>query len=64
MTKLNKRESEIIHHSACGLTAKEIAKKIGLEYRTVEIYMQSLRKKLGARNVAHAIYLYFCSIAA
>lgn len=64
MHKLTHREIEIMKHSASGLTAKEIAKKIGLERRTVEIYMQNLRKKLGAKNAAHAIYLYFCNIAA
>jgi DNA-binding NarL/FixJ family response regulator len=62
MDKLSHREIQIINHTACGLTAKEIAKKTGLERRTVEIYMQNLRKKLGAKNVAHAIYLYFYNI--
>lgn len=62
MHKLNYREIEIINHTACGLTAKEIARKTGLERRTVELYMQNLRKKLGAKNAAHAIYLYFYNI--
>jgi DNA-binding NarL/FixJ family response regulator len=57
MNKLNYREIEIINHIAIGFTAKQIAKKIGLEYRTVEAYTSTLRKKLGAKNVAHAVYL-------
>lgn len=63
MDKLNCREIEIIYHTAAGLTAKEIARKTGLEHRTVEFYMKNLRKKLGAKNVAHAIYLYFYNLA-
>ena len=62
MDKLNGREIEIINHTACGMTAKEIARETGLEHRTVEIYMQNLRKKLGAKNAAHAIYLYFYNL--
>jgi DNA-binding NarL/FixJ family response regulator len=57
MAKLSGREIEIIKHTACGSTAKEIAKMTGLEHRTVEAYMANIRKKLGAKNVAHAIYI-------
>lgn len=57
MTLLNFRETEIIRHTACGRTAKEIAKLIGLEYRTIESHMLIIRKKLAARNAAHAVYL-------
>lgn len=62
MDKLTYREIEIIKHTAYGMTAKEVARKTGLEHRTVEMYMQNLRKKLGAKNAAHAIYLYFHNI--
>lgn len=55
MRKLSMREIEIINHTAYGLTAKEIARVIGLEPRTVEAYMCNIRKKLGAKNAAHAI---------
>lgn len=64
MDKLTYRETEILKYVADGLTAKQIAQCIGLERRTIEIYIQNLRKKLGAKNTAHAIYLYFCNIAA
>ncbi len=57
MRKLSSREVEIIKHTACGLTAKEIAKMTGLEHRTIEAYMTNIRKKLGAKNTAHAIYI-------
>jgi len=57
MKKLSSREVEIIKHTACGLTAKEIARIMGLERRTIEAYMTNIRKKLGAKNAAHAIYI-------
>jgi DNA-binding NarL/FixJ family response regulator len=55
--KLSFREVEIIKYSADGRTAKEIARLIGLEHRTVETYMTSIRKKLAARNIANVIYI-------
>lgn len=57
MRKLSMREIEIIHHIAYGLTAKEIARVVGLEPRTIEAYMGNIRKKLGAKNAAHAIWI-------
>ncbi|MFZ2315270.1 MAG: helix-turn-helix transcriptional regulator [Gammaproteobacteria bacterium] len=55
MRKLSLREIEIINHTAYGFTAKEIARIVGLEPRTVEAYMSNIKKKLGAKNAAHAI---------
>lgn len=57
MRKLSSREVEIINHIACGFTAKEIAKLVGLEHRTIEAYLTNIRKKLGAKNSAHAIFI-------
>lgn len=57
MKNLSTRETEIIHYSALGHTAKEIAKFIGLEPRTVEIYVANIRRKLVARNTAHAVFI-------
>lgn len=57
MKILSGREIEIIKHTACGYTAKEIARMIGLEHRTIEIYVGNIRRKLVARNIAHAIYI-------
>ncbi len=63
MKKLSCREVEIINHIASGFTAKEIGKKIGLEHRTIETYLTNIKKKLGAKNSAHAIYLV-CKMSA
>lgn len=57
MKPLSLREMEIITHTANGHTAKEIARMTGLEPRTVEIYVASIRRKLLARNIAHAIFI-------
>ena len=56
MKALSVREIQIIRYTAKGYTAKEIAKALGLEYRTVEIYVSNIRKKLAAKNIAHAVY--------
>lgn len=55
--KLNHREIELMTYIANGKTAKEIARLTGLEHRTVETYMISIRKKLAAKNIAHAVYI-------
>ena len=57
MKILNNREVQIITFKAQGLTAKEIARLIGLEHRTIEIYISNLIKKLEAKNMANAIYI-------
>ena len=57
MKKLSRREIEVIRYTAKGCTAKEIAKLLKLKHRTIEIYIANVKKKLGAKNIAHAIYL-------
>lgn len=57
MCKLTNREVEVITYSAHGCTAKDIARLTGLEYRTVEAYMSNIRKKLHAKNIAHAVFI-------
>lgn len=57
MKSLSDRETQIIHYKAQGFTAKEIARLIGLEHRTIEIYIGNIIKKLDAKNIAHAIYI-------
>lgn len=48
--KLTPREREIIPYLADGLTSKEIALKLDLSYRTVEVYRAKLLKKFDASN--------------
>lgn len=57
MDLLSNREIQIIRYKAHGFTAKEIAKRIGLEHRTIEIYVENIKRKLEAKNISHAIYI-------
>lgn len=54
---LNEREREIVIYKSKGMTSKEIGRLLNLEYRTVETYFYQIKKKLQAKNTAHAIYL-------
>lgn len=47
---LTRREREIISHLSDGLTSKEIAQKLDISYRTVEVYRAKLLKKFGVSN--------------
>lgn len=49
---LTRREREIVSHLADGLTSKEIALKLDLSYRTVEVYRAKLLKKFGVTNTS------------
>ena len=57
MLLLSYREIQIIRLISFGYTAKEIARKLNIGYRTVEKYAQNIRKKLKARNMTHAVFL-------
>lgn len=47
---LTRREREIISYLSDGLTSKEIANKLELSHRTVEVYRAKLLKKFGVSN--------------
>ncbi len=47
---LTRREREIVSYLADGLTSKEIALKLEISYRTVEVYRAKLLKKFGVAN--------------
>lgn len=49
---LTRREREVLSHLADGLTSKEIALKLDLSYRTVEVYRAKLLKKFGVSNTS------------
>ena len=49
---LTRREREIVSFLADGLTSKEIALKLDLSYRTVEVYRAKLLKKFGVVNTS------------
>ncbi|SHJ13089.1 PAS domain S-box-containing protein [Shimia gijangensis] len=49
---LTRREREIVSHLADGLTSKEIALRLDLSYRTVEVYRAKMLKKFGVSNTS------------
>lgn len=53
--KLTKRELEVLHHLAEGLTTKEIAEKMFISTRTVETHRANMLKKLDVKNTAELI---------
>lgn len=50
--ELTRREREIVSLLADGLTSKEIAIKLDLSHRTVEVYRAKLLKKFGVANTS------------
>ena len=49
---LTRREREILSYVSDGLTSKEIAIKLELSYRTVEVYRAKLLRKFGVNNTS------------
>ncbi|WP_109467743.1 LuxR C-terminal-related transcriptional regulator [Albibacillus kandeliae] len=47
---LTRREREILSHLSGGLTSKEIALRLDISHRTVEVYRAKLLKKFGVSN--------------
>ncbi|GAB3581790.1 response regulator [Calidifontibacter terrae] len=47
---LTERETEVLRHVAKGLSAKQIATRLGVSHRTVENHVQSSLRKLQLRN--------------
>lgn len=52
---LSKRELDCATLLLHGLTSKEIGSHLSLSYRTIEDYINSLKRKLNARNKSDLI---------
>lgn len=52
---LTVRELQLLSHTAQGLTNQEIARKLGISFRTVKYYKTQLFRKLRARNRIEAM---------
>jgi LuxR family transcriptional regulator, quorum-sensing system regulator SdiA len=57
--KLTRREMEVLHFLADGLTSHEIGKILKLSSHTVDWYMNGIQEKLEARNRQHVVALAF-----
>lgn len=52
ISKLSEREVEVLKHIKDGLSSKEIAEKLFLSARTVEVHRSNILKKLNLKNTA------------
>jgi LuxR family transcriptional regulator len=57
--KLTRRELEVLHFLADGMTSQEIGKVLKLSSHTVDWYMNGIQEKLEARNRQHVVALAF-----
>ena len=53
--KISQREYDCLYHLAYGKTAKQIAIKLNISYRTVEEYLTNARRKLSCSNRSQLI---------
>ena len=58
-TQLTRREMEILHYLAEGMTSMEISKHLKISNHTVDWYMNGLQDKLRAKNRQQAVALAF-----
>lgn len=52
ISKLSEREVDVLKHIKDGLSSKEIAEKLFLSARTVEVHRSNILKKLNLKNTA------------
>lgn len=52
---LSKREEDCVYYLLKGLSAKEIAQKLNISYRTVEFYIKTLKEKLECNKTSSLI---------
>ncbi len=52
---LTAREREVLEQIMQGLRSKEIAQRLGLSHRTIDVYRSSILHKLGARNAVDLV---------
>jgi DNA-binding NarL/FixJ family response regulator len=53
--RLTVTEIGIIQEAANGLISKEIATKLGISHKTVEVHRHNVMKKLGAKNFLQVV---------
>jgi len=55
LNQLSEREIEVINQIRDGLSSKEIAEKLGISIKTVEVHRHNILKKLKVKNTASLI---------
>lgn len=59
-SSLTTREREVLQWAAAGKTTEEVATILGIGERTVRVYLDTSRHKLGATNRTHAVARALC----
>lgn len=59
LSRLSRREREVMDLVVLGMASKNIAEKLGLRVKTVENHRAHLKKKLGVDSVAELVQLAF-----
>ena len=62
MPSLSGRERQCLGYLASGLTVWEIAERLKLSAKTVELHVAAMKRKLAARNVAEAVALGIAAV--
>ncbi len=63
INSLTPREKQVAEHIAMGLAQKDIAKKLGISTKTLDIFRGNVREKLGVTT--HGIgRIWFCAASA
>jgi len=57
---LSKREYEVLEQVAAGLGSSEIAVRLGIQTKTVEVHRSHINKKMKARNTADLVRMFHC----
>jgi RNA polymerase sigma factor (sigma-70 family) len=55
LTSLTEREREVMDFVVDGLSSKQIAKKLGISFKTIEAHRARIMKKMGMPSVPHLI---------
>lgn len=58
VSKLSKREHEVVIYACKGMTNKEIATFLELSFRTIEVHRRHAMTKLGAKSSAEMARIY------
>jgi len=58
--RLSAREREVMALAVSGLTCKEIAQKLGISPRTIEVHRTHVMHKMGAANLAELVNMAAC----
>lgn len=60
LEQLTPREREVLDGVVAGLTNKQIARELGISYKTVELHRSHMMEKMQARSIAEVTRLRLC----